>query len=94
MEFYSNLPVLVPAVIGFVVVSVVAIAALAWNKEPDVQTLVRRAWLAIVGAIVLGVVVFWIATAMVEGPKRATVDRSLQQEQQGELGKRVKTGGH
>ena len=94
MELNSNLPVLVPAVIVLFIVSVAAAMALAWRRDPAFQRLVRRLWLAAAVVIVAGVAVFWIATAMVEGPRRAAVDRSLQAEQQDELRTRLQKGGH
>jgi hypothetical protein len=94
MEVNSNLPVLVPAVISLFVVSVAAVLALAWRREPDFGRLVRRVWVAAVVVIVGGAAVFWIATAMVEGPRRAPVDRSLQAQQQEELRARLQKGGH
>lgn len=94
MEWNSNLPVLVPAVIAFIVISTGAALALAWNRRPQIQLLIRRAWFVAAIVIVGSVAIFWISTAMVEGPKRATVSRSLQQQQQDDLHKRLQTGGH
>lgn len=94
MEFNSNLPVLVPGVITFVVISVAAAFVLALNRRPEIRKLVGRVWLAISVAIVAGVAVFWISTAMVEGPPRSTIDRSLQDQQQRELHQRLQNGGH
>ena len=79
------LPVLVPAAIGFVVVSAIAALALAWTKAPDVRELIRRGWIALMVLMALGVLVFWIATAMVEGPRRSTIDKGLQDQQTKEL---------
>jgi hypothetical protein len=94
MELNSNLPVLVSAVIALIVVSVAAALTLAWGRRPRLRTLVGRLWLVAVVVIVVGVGVFWISTAMVEGPRRATVDRSLQARQQEELRLRLQKGGH
>ena len=94
MDFNANLPVLVPAVIGLIVVSVVAVLVLSWNRRSDIERIVRWAWLAAVVLIVMGVAVFWLSTAMVEGPKRSIVDRTMQKQQQQELTDRLKSGGH
>jgi uncharacterized membrane-anchored protein len=94
MEFNSNLPALVPAVIALVVVSVGAGLALAWNRQAQFRKYVIRAWIGAAVVIVGAVVVFWIATALVEGPRRAPIDRSLQERQQQELRERVQKGGH
>ena len=94
MDFNSNLPVLVPAVVTLIVVSVGAGFALAWNQRPRIQLLVRRIWLVAVVVIVGGVALFWLSTAMVQGPPRSTVSRSLQQQQQEELRRRLRHGGH
>ena len=94
MEFNSNLPVLVPAVIALFVVSVAAALALAWRREPSVRRLIGRAWITVAVVIVASAAVFWIATAMVEGPRRAAVNRSLQTQQQDELRARLQKGGH
>jgi hypothetical protein len=94
MELNSNLPVLVPAVITLIVVSGAAALAMAFNRQTSFRQLVVRVWLAAAALIVGGVVIFWISTAMVEGPRRATVDRSLQQRQQNELQQRLQKGDH
>jgi phage-related minor tail protein len=94
MGLNSLLPALVPAVIALVVVSVLAAFALAWDRGPDMRLIVRRAWVLASTFIILSVAIFWIATAMVEGPRRATIDRSLQQHQQDELQRRLRHGGH
>jgi len=88
------LPVLVPAVIGLIVVSAAAALALAWTKDAAVQQLVRRAWVGIAVLIAVGVVVFWVASAMAPGAKSGSVDRNLQQEQQSELHQRLQQNGH
>ena len=90
----SYLPVLVPGIIVLLVVSVAAALALAWTKEPQAQQIVRRVWLGVSVLVVLGVAVFWISTAMVQGPRGGTVDRNLQQQQQNELQRRTQGGGH
>ncbi len=93
MDLNSSLPALVPAVIALIVVSVAAGLALAWDRQPQFQLFVRRAWLLAVIVIIGGVAIFWIATALV-GSKHPTVSRSLQQQQQDELRERLKNGGH
>ena len=94
MDYNAVLPVLVPGVITLVVVSVAAAFALAWVKDAQVRLWVRRGWLAAVVALFAGGAIFWVASAMVEGPERSTVDRSLQQQQQDELHQRLGEGGH
>lgn len=92
MDMNAFLPTLVPAAIGLTVVAVAAVLALSWVKQPEAQILVRRAWLGLSVLIVLGVVVFAIASSV--GTHRPSVDRSLQQQQQDELHQRVQNGGH
>ena len=94
MEFNSNLPVLVPAVVAIIVVSAAALLALAWNKQPNVRRLVTRVWLGAAVVIAGSAFIFWISTAMVEGPRRAAPDRGLQERQQQELQQRLQKGGH
>jgi hypothetical protein len=94
MEVNSNLPVLVPAVTVLIVASVAAGLALAWNRQARFQRLVRRLWLATVIITLAGAVIFWVSTALIEGPSRAPVDRSLQVQQQDELRQRLQKGGH
>ena len=94
MGLNPNLPVLVPAVITLIVISVAAGLVLAWNDRPQIRMLVSRAWIVGVVVILGGVGIFWISTAMVEGPKRATIPRTLQQQQQDELRQRIQKGGH
>jgi hypothetical protein len=93
MEPNSILPVLITAVIIVLVASVAAALVLWWNKEPRVQQLVRRAWLALIVLSALAVAVFWISTAMI-GLGRSTPDRSLQQKQSDELHRRLEKGSH
>ncbi|HKD22378.1 MAG TPA: hypothetical protein VKB71_10205 [Rhizomicrobium sp.] len=94
MGLNPNLPVLVPAIITLIVISVAAGLVLAWNDRPQIRMLVSRAWIVGVVIIVSSVGIFWISTAMVEGPKRTMVPRTLQQQQQEELRQRLKEGGH
>jgi len=94
MELNSNLPVLVPAVIALLVISLAAALALAWRRQPAFRRLVGGLWLAATVIIVGGAAIFWISTAMVEGPRRATIDHSLQDRQQDELRQRLQKGGH
>jgi len=94
MEYNSILPALVPAVLILIAASLAAWIGLAWDKRPSVQTFIRRAWLAVTVICVAGVFLFWLSTVLVEGPRRATIDRSLQREQQDELHRRVQRGGH
>jgi hypothetical protein len=93
MDLNASLPALVPAVIALIVVSVGAVLALAWDRQPQFQTLVRRIWLVAAIVIVGGVAIFWISTVLV-GSKHPTVSRSLQQQQQDELRERLQKGGH
>ena len=93
MDLNAILPALVPAIIALIVVSACAGLALAWDRQPQFQILVRRTWLVAAIVIVGGVAIFWIATALV-GSKHPTVSRSLQQQQQDELRERLKKGGH
>jgi len=93
MDLNANLPALVPAIITLVVVSVCAAFVLAWDRQPLIQTLVRRAWLLAAVVIVGGVAIFWLSTALV-GSRHPTVSRSLQQQQQDELRERLQKGGH
>jgi hypothetical protein len=92
MDLNAFLPTLVPAAMTFVVVSVAAMLALFWIKQPEAQTLVRRVWVGVSVLIVLGVAVFAIANGV--GAHEPSVDRSLQQQQQNELHNRLQTGGH
>ena len=92
MDLNAFLPTLLPAAIGLIVVAVAAVLALSWVKQPEAQTLVRRAWLGLSLLIVLGVVVFAIASGV--GTHQPSVDRSLQQQQQDELHQRLQNGGH
>jgi small neutral amino acid transporter SnatA (MarC family) len=94
MDLNSNLPVLVPAVIGLIAVSAAAALALAWVKQPQVRRWVWRSWLAAAILIAGGVVIFWISTAMIQGPRRSTIDHSLQERQRQELQQRLRNGGH
>jgi Na+/melibiose symporter-like transporter len=94
MEYNSNLPALTPAVIALIVISIAAGLSLAWNRQARFRRFVIRAWIGAAVIIVGGAVVFWISTVMVEGPRRATIDRSLQQHQQDELRERMQKGGH
>jgi len=93
MGLNSSLPALVPAVTVFIVISIAAGLTLAWNSRPQVQLIVRRAWLVATIVLVGGVAIFWLSTAIV-GTHRPTVSRSLQQQQQDELRQRLKNGGH
>jgi Na+/H+-dicarboxylate symporter len=92
MNLGSNLPAILPAMITFIVVSVLAVFALAWNKQPQIQELVRRTWLFVSVLALVGVAVFWISTTMVQ--PGATVDHRLQEQQQRELQQRLQNGGH
>jgi undecaprenyl pyrophosphate phosphatase UppP len=94
MDLNSNLPVLVPAVVGLIVISAAALLALAWIKQPEARQLVRRAWIVMSVLLVGGVVIFWISTAMVEGSHRSAIDRSLQEKQEDELHQRLQNDGH
>ncbi|HWU26822.1 MAG TPA: hypothetical protein VN154_10510 [Rhizomicrobium sp.] len=94
MGLNANLPALVPGVIAFIVLSVGAMVALAWSRQAEIQRIVRWTWFAGTIFIVAGVAIFWLSTAMVEGPKRAIVDRGLQNLQQNELRQRLDHGGH
>jgi len=94
MDYNYNLPVLVPAVISLIVISLAAALALASSRRPEFRRWVRRLWVAATAIIVVGAGVFWIATAMVQGPRRATLDHSLQDRQQEELRQRLQRGGH
>ena len=94
MDYNTVLPVLVPGAIILIVVSVVAALALAWVKDGQIRQWVRRGWFATVVVLIAGSAIFWVASAMVEGPERSTVDRSLQQQQQDELSQRLSEGGH
>lgn len=93
MEPSSVLPVLVTAVIVILVASVAAAIALWWEKRPEFRQIVARTWIVVTILSALAVVVFWISTAMT-GSKNPTVDRSLQQKQNDELGHRLQRGGH
>ena len=94
MEFNASLPVLVPAIIGLIVVSAAAAFGLAWTKQPEVRRWIRRAWIVAAVVLVGGIAIFWISTAMVQGPPRATVERAMQEQQQEELRQRAQQGGH
>ena len=94
MDYNTALPVLVPGAIILIIVSVVAALALAWVKDGQIRRWVRRGWLATVVVLIAGGAIFWAASAMVEGPERSAVDRSLQQQQQDELHQRLGEGGH
>src|SRR5262245_46947450 len=94
MDYNTVLPVLVPGAIILIIVSVVAALALAWVRDGQIRQWVRRGWLAAVIVLIAGDAIFWVASAMVEGPERSTVDRSLQQQQQDELNQRLSEGGH
>ena len=92
MEPNSLLPVLVSAVVVIIVVSAAAGLGLWWQQRPRIRLVIRRTWIALTVFSVLGVVIFYVSTAMVG--KSATLDRSLQQKQQDELHQRLQTGGH
>jgi hypothetical protein len=94
MDFNANLPVIVPGVVALIVVSAAAAFVLAWSREARIRLIVRRAWIACVALIVLGVVAFFVSTLMVEGPRHGVVDRTLQHKQHDELQQRLKDGGH
>ncbi len=94
MELNSNLPLLVSAVVALIVISVAAGLALAWTREQGARRLLIRTWIVLAVIIAGGALVFWVSTAMVEGPRRATVDRNLQAQQQDELRRRLQNGGH
>lgn len=94
MGLYANLPALVPAVIALIVLSIGAALVLVFNEQPEVRRIVRTTWAVGVALIVSGAAIFWLATAMVQGPKRAVVDRNLQKAQQDELHQRLSHGGH
>jgi len=93
MGLGSNLPVIVPGMIVLIVVSVAAALALAWTKDSAAQLLIRRVWIGVSALVVVGVVVFWVSSAMV-GTREPTVDRGAQQQQQNDLQDRLKNGGH
>ena len=86
-------PVFVTAVVVILIASVVAAIVLWWDPAPRTRQIVRRAWFVVTVLSALGVMIFWISTAMI-GTGYSTVDRSLQQKQQDDLHKRLKTGGH
>jgi hypothetical protein len=94
VDLNQYLPVLVPAAIGLVAVSTIAMLALAWTKNAAIRSLIIRAWIAFAVLAALGVVIFWIATAMAPGSRHASIDHSLQDRQAGELRQRLKEGGH
>ena len=94
MELNAILPALVPAVITLIVVSVVAGLALAWTRQAEARRWIGRIWLAAAVLVVAGVVVFWVSTALVQGPHRTSVDRGLQDRQQQDLRRRLQDGGH
>ena len=87
----SLLPALVTTVIVLIAASVIAALALYWTTDLRAKQIVRRVWLAIVILTVLGLAIFWIGTAMIG---TSTVDRSMQQQQQDDLHKRLGKGGH
>ena len=94
MELNANLPALVPGVITLIAVSVAAGLAFAWTKQAQARRWIGRIWIAATVLVAAGLVIFWVSTVMVQGPRRAGVDRSLQDQQQQELQKRLQSGGH
>ena len=93
MEPNSIQPVFVTAVVVVLVASVAAALVMWGDARPRTRHMVRRAWLVVTVLSALGVMIFWISTAMI-GTGHSTLDRSLQQKQQDDLHQRLKTGGH
>lgn len=87
-----GLPVMLTAAVSFVVVTTLAGLSLLWVRDPAARKVLGRTWATASVLIVLGVVVFWIATSMISGGK--PVNRSLQDQQQNELQHRLQKGEH